>query len=545
MVECRTILRAGQTVSVSQKRYLETIDGTPRKRLFHSIISDYDLQTAVCELIDNAIDQWIAMKKSAALEIAISLDVDRQVISVEDNAGGVAQKDAALLVSPGATREHPTDGQVGTFGVGGKRAGVALGEHVEVRTRYKREKSIQIDFTNDWLASDDWNKELYEIPDIEPGTTIVEVSKIRQGFTQENVDGMRRHLGETYALFIIEGCTITLNGVGVEPIVFDVWAYPREFPPRQAAFTIEPSDGATIDVVLQAGLIRDRKGETENYGVYVYCNKRLIVKELKSRDVGYVSGEAGVPHPDASLSRVIIELNGSADVMPWNSSKSGVNFSHPAIAQIRNRVIDFNSYYSTISRRLKGQWEDQVFPYTTGTIEEVNSTVALSPKRKVLPRIPRARRPSRLEQLRAANRTLLDDQPWVVGLIESIGLLDVLQKQKLETKNRVALILLDSNLEIALKEFIVHRTDLFPPYKYNDAAILALFQKRTEVIRAITPHVTLTPVILGKIGHYYGLRNKLIHERTTAAITDKEVADYQTVVEDVLRALFKVRFPRS
>ncbi|MPZ32039.1 MAG: hypothetical protein GEV13_13765 [Rhodospirillales bacterium] len=107
-----------------------------------------------------------------------------------------------------------------------------------------------------------------------------------------------------------------------------------------------------------------------------------------------------------------------------------------------------------------------------------------------------------------------------------------------------ASILLDSNLEIALKEFIVHRTDLFPPHKYGDAAILALFQRRTNVINAITPHVPLSPTILGKIGHYYGLRNKLIHERTTAAITDKEVADYQRVVETALKALFKVKFPK-
>ena len=211
-------------MSVSQKRYLDTIDGTPRKRLFHSIISDYDLQTGVCELVDNAIDQWIAMKKSSALRIAITLDVDRQIITVKDNAGGVAQKDAPLLVSPGATREHPTDGQVGTFGVGGKRAGVALGEHVEIRSRYKREKSIQIDFTNDWLTSDDWNKELFEIPNIEPRTTIVEISKIRQGFTKANVEEMRQHLAETYAFFIIDGCTIALNGTDIEPIVFDVWA---------------------------------------------------------------------------------------------------------------------------------------------------------------------------------------------------------------------------------------------------------------------------------------------------------------------------------
>ena len=75
--------------------------------------------------------------------------------------------------------------------------------------------------------------------------------------------------------------------------------------------------------------------------------------------------------------------------------------------------------------------------------------------------------------------------------------------------------------------------------------ILSLFQRRSNVIKEITPHVTLAPTILGKIAHYYGLRNKLIHERTTAAVTDKDVADYQNVVEKILTALFKMKFPKA
>ena len=45
---------------VPRKTFLATIDGTPKKRLFLSIISDYDLKTGLCELVDNAIDHWIA-----------------------------------------------------------------------------------------------------------------------------------------------------------------------------------------------------------------------------------------------------------------------------------------------------------------------------------------------------------------------------------------------------------------------------------------------------------------------------------------------------
>ncbi len=35
---------------------LKTLDATLEKRIFLSIISEYDLKRALCELIDNAID---------------------------------------------------------------------------------------------------------------------------------------------------------------------------------------------------------------------------------------------------------------------------------------------------------------------------------------------------------------------------------------------------------------------------------------------------------------------------------------------------------
>jgi hypothetical protein len=67
-----------------------------------------------------------------------------------------------------------------------------------------------------------------------------------------------------------------------------------------------------------------------------------------------------------------------------------------------------------------------------------------------------------MADLKERNKKILDNQPWTLGIIEAMGMLEIVIKQKFDTKNRVALILLDSNFEIALKEFIVNRTDLYP-----------------------------------------------------------------------------------
>jgi hypothetical protein len=60
----------------------------------------------------------------------------------------------------------------------------------------------------------------------------------------------------------------------------------------------------------------------------------------------------------------------------------------------------------------------------------------------------------------------------------------------------------------------------------------------------VKAHVNLSATLLGKVAHYYGLRNKLIHERATVGITDHQITDYRRTVELVLKKLFKLKFPK-
>lgn len=532
---------------VTHKTELDVIDGTPEKRFFLSLISDYDLKTGLCELVDNAIDFWTNAGAGSKLLIEVVLDPARQVLCVSDDAGGVRREDVRLLVAPGATGNSADIDVIGIFGVGGKRAAVALGERVEIKTRYKKEKSLQIDLTSDWLAEPgEWTLPVYEVPDLSPGCTIVDVSKLRQPFDGDEVEVVRVHLSETYDWFIRNGCEIKLNGTPIKPVSFDKWAYPPNFEPQEATFKIYPTANGSLTVTISAGLILDRDPEKENYGVYVYCNHRLIVKELRSRDVGYlITSEAGVPHPDASLCRVIIQFQGSPDLMPWNSSKSDINPSRPAFAQIRPLVITLVKHFTKLSRRLKNDWDGEVYQYTKGKKHVIDPAEIETGKKITLPELPRTRNVSMMVDLKERNKTIIDHQPWTLGLIEAMGMLEIVVKQKFDTKNRVALILLDSNFEIALKEFIVNRTDLFPPQVYNDAKIATIFKARHLVINEVKAHVNLSSTLLGKVAHYYGLRNKLIHERATVGITDNQITDYRRTVELVLKKLFKLKFPKA
>jgi len=510
--------------------------------MFWSIISDYDLRTGLCELIDNALDSWVVGGEKTRLTIDVGLDPARQLISVTDNAGGVKQSDLRLLIAPGGSLNDPNAEIIGIFGVGGKRAGIALGERVQIRSRFKNEDSFEIDISKEWLETPDWSLNYYRVPGIQPRTTEVEISHLRKFFTAGDVDAIRKHLGEIYGCFLRRNCTIKLNGRAIIAHSFENWAYPPEGRPQSAHFDAEIATGKRVDVNITGGLIRDRIPEAENYGVYFYCNQRLVAKELKVREVGYfVTSEAGVPHPDASLCRVIVQLQGPAQLMPWNSSKSAINFDHEVFRYIRPTLIQLTSHFSSLSRRLKDDWDRKVFRFSSGDIIEVQPEDATVRNPLILPPLPHVNKPH-IEKLKTRNKARIQAQPWTLGLVEAMAAVEVLVRQRFETKNRIALMLLDSNFEIALKEFIVHRSDLFPPNQFGNAVIQKLFERRPDVIAAITNKVPLSPALLSKVQHYYNIRNKLVHERATVEPTDNDVNSYRLTIESVLNTLFGLKF---
>jgi hypothetical protein len=382
---------------------------------------------------------------------------------IEDNAGGVPTADLRFLIAPGGSNNDPSAEMIGVFGVGSKRAAMALAETVAIRTQHANAPTYQVEITKEWAETDDWEVPYYEVAPGPPGRTHISMNALRKRLTLELVDGLMLHFGVTYGTFLETGrFVLRVNGSEVAPVRFDTWAYPKDHGPRRAQFDIDLGKDGLVRTSITSGLVRDRIPNEDNYGVYFYCNGRLIAKHVKDRDCGYYSGSpAGVPHPDASLARTIVTLDGPARLMPWNSSKTAINYSHQIFKELQSTTLQLVGHFSSLSRRLKGTWEKDVFRKTKGDIVDLEERQVLAGKPVLLPPLPRVRRP-RVEHLATTNKGLVEREPWTLGLVEAMAAVDVVRRQPLETKNRHALILLDSTFEIALKEFIVHRTDLFP-----------------------------------------------------------------------------------
>jgi hypothetical protein len=525
------------------KEHVDNLDATPSKRLYLSIIADYDVNKAICELVDNALDIWVRNGRAVNLNIDIVLDKNQQRIDVLDNAGGIPSTDLSFVVAPGHTSNAESDETIGIFGVGTKRAVVALAQEIKIRTRQKSD-TFQLEFNDGWIAQNDgWELPVYKVSPISTDTTQIELLKLRKTITDETVSQLNQHLGAAYALFLRdERLKISLNDQAVKPITFENWAFPPRYEPRIYTGILKTQDGREVRVRATAGLTMESSPAGGEYGVYFYCNDRLIARALKTFDVGFAAGLSGKPHADISLARVLIFLNGEARLMPWNSSKSGVNPSHDVFLSLRDWLLQVVKDYTSLSRRLskyEGGWPEHVFKYTTGSFVGVAVPDFPSANASYLPPLPDSK-PRYARVVQHTNKIISNKKPWTTGLYESIIAVDWILKQSLEQKNRIALILLDSTLEIAFKEYLVNDSGV----AYSDQRLQAIFADRTQVHAEIMKVATVSAENWKKIKHYYQMRCQLVHRRATVAISDGEIADFRKIVETVLQKLFRLKFAR-
>jgi Histidine kinase-, DNA gyrase B-, and HSP90-like ATPase len=498
------------------KKEIGKLDATPSKRTFLSIIADYDLNRSICELIDNGLDVWVRGGKAKTITIKVTLDEGQQTITVEDNAGGLPKHELRYIVGPGQTGTSPTEQTIGIFGVGTKRAVVALAQDIRIKTRHAAEKTHQVEFDDHWLADDDWELPLYEVGDIAKGTTVVELQRLRVQVSDDAIAHLKEHLSTTYARFLVNSqVEILLNGTPISPQFFDNWAYPPDFSPRKYNGELQTADGHSVKVEAIAGLSSESSPASGEYGVYFYCNDRLVARGLKTLETGFTRGLAGLPHPKISLTKVLVCLNGNAASMPWNSSKSDISTKHEIFQALQGWLVQVVKDYAALSRIWMGEWPEKVFKYKEGTITDVNITDFPSVKKSFLPPMPKSR-PRYSDLLEQNNRKVVKKKPWTKGLYEGIVAADLISKQHLEQKNRIALIVLDSTLEIAFKEYLVNDSG----HVYNDAKLISLFANRNDVQNEIKKYVKISNDTWKKINHYYRLRCKLVHERVTVGSLD-------------------------
>lgn len=524
------------------KELVAQIDATPSKRIYLSIINDYSLETAICELIDNAIDVWTITTGGPDLRIYIDIDIDQQKISIKDNAGGVKESELKKLISPGESTITGSDTTIGIFGVGSKRAVVALAQLVRITTRYHKEKTCRVEYDDDWLKDPDWYLSYRQVPEIAPSTTEIMLSNLRFKIEEEKLGELREYLSATYAYFFSDGkISILLND---EPIVakfFDNWAYPPNLEPVHFPKRLSPKHGEKkIKFEMTSGLTIE-KGKTEDYGVFFYCNRRLITRALRAPEVGFISGLAGRPDNRMSLARVIVKFEGPSGNMPWTSNKAGINYNHFIFQAIKNDVIQAVKVYAKSSRRVYPDFEEKIFPYKTGQIKtyHLNTDEPVKPNR--LPEVPPARFDFKAN-IFELNKELSEKKQWVRGLYEALVAEKIVAKHKnLTQRNRISLIILDSTLEIAFKNYLAFEVD--PPI--GDSKLDTLFDNRIEVHKEVEKRLLTGHSVWRSINYFYKMRCDIIHRKADVPISSEDIESLRRILVMLLSEAFDIQFPEE
>ena len=522
-----------------------TINATPKKRLFQSIIADYTFNTAICELIDNSVDNWKINTSKIDLNINIYFDILKQQIIISDNAGGVKKEDLYKLVSPGASSNSGSTEIIGIFGVGTKRAVVHLSEDIKIKTRFKKKETYELRYDKEWIENDDdWNIEARVSENIEPESTNVELNILRSLLTLEKIEELILHLGKIYYLFLNhEGLNIEIiinSSSGekvrkINPIKLEDWSFNPKYKPQTFRTKLNYSNNKEVKIKIRVGFTK-KSTASDEYGFNFFCNNRLVCFNCKDQELGYVKGLIGRPHNSISVVKIVVFLTGPSEAMPWNSSKTKIDYEHKIFKFLRSHLIDLAKSYSSIARSFGGQFTENLTKYSKGNLGKEIIIDDLGKIRNLeKPEIPPIKI-SYEKQVLEKNKKVFTEKPWTKGLTESVVVAkDILTKKNIDSRNRIVLILLDSTLEIAFKDYLLYKDEEVYGKKIESMT-------REDILKIMYNNAGIIQTDISKIRFYYNMRNDLIHKRASISPTDTQISDFEKLVKKIITKLFGVEF---
>lgn len=360
------------------------IKAYPSKDLFISILTrDVTIRDAIGDLLDNSVDGALRLRPDRNYEglfVHIEIDAENEIFKIEDNCGGLPIDEArenAFRFGRLAGFEG-TEGSVGVFGIGMKRALFRLGNNFIVKsTAVNSSFSMQVDVENwkndenDDDASSSWQfnfdegyienrKEEFSLE--ERGTTIV-VSELHTGVLEtfrmkSEISKLRFELKREHLNSIDKGLEIKVNGVTLDSTELEL-IFSKDF---KTAYW-EELDGK-VKAKIYAG-ISEKEEHGDNGGWYVFCNDRLVIGPDQTQATGWgVKTPIRIPHYHPQYYRfrgyVFLEAQDPTD-LPWNTAKTGLDKDHPVyrtvllkMIQMMRTVINFLNQVHREQRAYRG-----------------------------------------------------------------------------------------------------------------------------------------------------------------------------------------------
>ncbi len=342
-----------------------TVKAGPTKDFFVSMITrDIQLSDAIVELIDNSIDGIKRMKAAKYDGFYIAIKFDKDHFEIIDNCGGIklsiAQEYAFVFGKPPAARDKEEKVETtGTFGIGMKRALFKMGQQFEVISR-AAESSFRLSLdVQEWIQKDEaeWEFPLADAAEDEVnalqdcGTTII-VSKLFTGISHSFIyypfiTELIRIIQRRASIEIGNGLEITVNGIKILSSFLSI-INGGYVAPYKYSF-----ESCGTKVVVLAGISAER--DPARAGWYIYCNNREVLSADKSsittwKDDQDTLGIIKYHNDYATFRGFVFFTSATPELLPWNTSKTGIDSSSPIYSQTHPHMI---AAFSAITSELK------------------------------------------------------------------------------------------------------------------------------------------------------------------------------------------------
>jgi hypothetical protein len=333
------------------------INATPTKRLVVFVITkDIRLEDAILDLIDNSIDG--ARRNGSPSKLAgfhVEIEADSKKFVIKDNCGGMPialARDYAFRFGRPKDYTLSLDGtkkQIGNFGIGMKRALLKMGKKINIKSATKSEY-FEVDIDVDkWLEDDtDWTFAFKQQGKAKAGVqntgTIIEVTDLYPGVAERFAladfhTSLKLLIRDKEVNSLNSGLSIVLNNLTVDAddvTLLQSGAIKPIYFTEQEEFSV-----GKVQVKLYAGL---SESDNNHAGWYIICNGRTIIRADRSDVTGW--GVKAGSDKIASFHNQYARFRGylyfdsdHPSLLPWNTTKTGVDVEHPLYRKYRLEMI--------------------------------------------------------------------------------------------------------------------------------------------------------------------------------------------------------------
>lgn len=531
---------------------IEEIDATPKKSIINALSSDTDQFSAILELIDNSYTSWIQKTLTHPLKIFIDFNNEKHTLVYRDNGGGMNKDKLKAFLKPGDTTAEKTHKGISLYGVGSKRSSFFISDSFEVVSRRNDGETLKITMTKEWLNdTDNWKHKLYRTDEIEQDSTILTFQEVKISLDDKYINELKNRISSSFREIIGSNFSVYVNGELISSPAAYEWLFLPWIKPSKHHYKVTINK-MEADVTFTLGVLR-RSSQIGQYGFDIICNGRLIAKDLRDPEIGFKNGELGNPHARLGRFKGIVEFEGPVGIMPWNSTKNGLDYSKGLFKKVRDRLIMHSKPYTRESNRLSvGGLEPQPTDSAVHTIELIdhgdieNPTNDYDIQNPKPPDIETKRHSSELTSLSLAVKkyeNLIKKEDLYRALIEGVYVPFHLMKQKkFDYRNRYAFIILDNTCELMLKKYIREKKKMTAKAAktyFDNRDFKSLVDDAKKLIGADPENETIWKMIMD----FREKRNDTNHTDPELIVPDSNIIDFQKILIHLFGKFFDVDLP--